>query len=245
MNDFDEHELNRLLDSDDDTFQVGDVVRLKHGTRPMDIIYMYPNRRVVKCEYVHSGVIRTAPVVNLVHVRSNQSNNQEETTMSKYGNQSHDQIFEALVEKQFYTVMVQIGASATPLRVSIDLKLEIDDTVIVDNSRGPIRTKDFYLAQVVQVNESKDINARGWVVQKVDTSAHEKRTEAWKTLYEGIKTTEMEKKRAVIANGYEKELAAFAPDAAKILTGFSDQLKLTSAQEAVIEGQVETECSTK
>jgi len=107
MNDFDEHELNRLLDSDDDTFQVGDVVRLKHGTRPMDIIYMYPNRRVVKCEYVHSGVIRTAPVVNLVHVRSNQSNNQEETTMSKYGNQSHDQIFEALVEKQFYTVMVK------------------------------------------------------------------------------------------------------------------------------------------
>jgi len=162
--------------------------------------------------------------------------NQEEQPMSKYGNQSHDQIFEALVEKQFYTVLLNdknhncVGS----YRVYVGVELKEGDHVIAEASQKG----KYSPATVAEVLENKCSKACKWVVQKMDPSAHLERQEAWTKLYEGIKTTEMEKKRAIIANGYEKELQAFAPEAAAILTGFSTP-QLTKAQSDVVEGKVE------
>ena len=146
----------------------------------------------------------------------------EEQTMSKYGKQTHDQIFEALIDRQYKTVLIKFPeehARAYHYRAPMDMELHVDDKVIVSSKING--NESFKLAYVASTDEDKSDKAVAWVVQKVDTSAHEERSAQWKTLYEGIKEAEMEKKRAILADGYEKELAQYAPDAAKVLASFN------------------------
>ena len=153
----------------------------------------------------------------------------EERTMgNKYGDQSHDQIFEALVEQQYYEVGVQFEDSARIYRYRVprDIELIEEDNVIVEASRGgPSFVK---LATVTKVYKNKERKATAWVIQKVELTAHQERQQHWTTLYEGIKTAEMAKKRAILADGYESELAMYAPEAAEALAALNEVPQLES-----------------
>lgn len=225
-----------------DIFHVGDTVILKGGTKPLRIDSFYQTTdyegTMAKMTYLHRyQTIKRSDINRLLPYNDDlQSIEPEEQTMSKYGNQSHDQIFEALVDELYYTVTVRFDdtSRAYNYRVAKDLELQEGDQVVVS-----VRNTDLNMATVIGVDKNKNPKAVAWVVQKVDTSAHDKRTEEWTTLYEGVKTAEMRKKKDLLASGYQSELLQYAPDAAAILTSMTSGRQLTDKTQDEAEGVVE------
>lgn len=211
-----------------ETFKIGDLVRLNKGKKIL-VIRTIERSGSVTLEYRHSGDIKDSHIHNLVKVENRwgdltgitPSNTIEEQPMNNYGNQSHDQIFEALIDKQYKTVAVAIPSrhGSGSFRAPVDMELEVGDKVLL--SIGPKDHVEIEVGTIASVHKDKCQKAVAWVIQKVDIQAHEERTAQWKTLYEGIKEAEMEKKRAILAEGYESELAKYAPEAAQVLASFN------------------------
>lgn len=234
----------RLGDTDGKTqavgnYQLDDIVVLRGGTKPLRILGFvvnhpdYWNDGVVM-EYLHSKDRKTASLLDIRTYVPNRET-KEEPKMSKYGNQSHDQIFEALVDDLYYTVKVRFENQHSKVynyRVTKGIELEADDVVAVSVPDG------IGIATVVEVDKNKDPRAVAWVIQKVDTTAHDQRTEEWTTLYEGVKKSEMQKKKEILAGDYSKDLLKYAPDAAAILSNMTSGLALIEASKDDNEGVV-------
>jgi len=194
---------------------------LGHGVSSAghSVIIIQANKHAVRLVYPSGaeGVVTKKGMQSLTFYY----NQSEESEMSKYGNQSHDQIFEALVDSQYYTVGVTFDEANRlyAYRVPAHIELSKGDQVVVStDTQNP---EQMGLAKVHKVHKNKEPRATAWVIQKVDTSANTERQENWTTLYEGIKKAELAKKKAIIAEGYGDVLAQYDPTAAAILEKLS------------------------
>lgn len=236
----DQHELDQILDSLEDeevetgwrdegnpdfpsVIVVGDHVRLRGGRKVLKVDHISASGRVMMT-YLHSQCAKHAHIRNLIKV-TNVIQRKEEQQMSQYGTQQFDLIFEAIVRDQYYTVKVGFDDGSDrryAYRVPNEIVLEELDQVLV-SVNGNRNAETFSLATVEMIDSNPSAKATGWVVQKVDTTAYKERQAQWKLLYEGVKEAEIARRQAKLAEGYEEELAKYAPQAAAILKGFTQK----------------------
>jgi len=164
---------------------------------------------------------------------SNMNNRYASTAKSR-----EDEIFETIVAGTFLTVSVEFESTPGNL---YDFRVRPDTyEAIQEGSMVVVEANQSHsVATVIEKHEDVSPKATAWVIQHVDTTAHDERSEQWNKLRKGVKDVETAKRQEVLMGGYLGDMEKYAsPD---LLEAVKNMPRVGGANMKVLEGTSENE----